>query len=247
MTIEAHPSFVKLLLLYNREPVSSESLARLSSLAEPVRWTLYRLVASESGGVGRDRAAAATGLSRSTASYHLDRLVADGLLKVRYERLTGRTGPGSGRPAKIYERASEALEVSLPPRDYQTVAALLATAMERESGSSGGLVEVAREFGRDLWRHRDDEAHDEPTCPVLVSLLARRGYEPYTQVGDVKLRNCPFDALAQTHRKLICAMNLAIIQGLIEEAGEPGVTALLAPEDGHCCVLVVATPDGHNG
>lgn len=42
----------------------------------------------------------ARSLSRSTTAFHLDRLADEGLLEVEYRRLSGKTGPGSGRPSK---------------------------------------------------------------------------------------------------------------------------------------------------
>ena len=63
--------------------------------------------------VSRDDVAGALGLARATAAFHLDRLVADGLLDIHFERRSGRTGPGAGRPAKLYRRSDVPVEVSL--------------------------------------------------------------------------------------------------------------------------------------
>lgn len=55
--------------------------------------------------VSRDQAADAVGIPRHQAKFHLDRLTAEGLLDTEYARLTGRSGPGAGRTAKLYRRA----------------------------------------------------------------------------------------------------------------------------------------------
>ena len=55
--------------------------------------------------MGRDQAAQGVGVPTHTAKFHLDRLVDEGLLEVEFRRLSGRTGPGSGRPAKLYRRS----------------------------------------------------------------------------------------------------------------------------------------------
>src|SRR5687767_3619385 len=104
-------------------------LAAVAALAEPTRRRLYDHVARQPAPVGRDDAAEAVGVPRATAAFHLDRLVADGLLDVHYERRTGRTGPGAGRPAKLYRRAECAVSVSVPERRYDLVGELLAQAL----------------------------------------------------------------------------------------------------------------------
>jgi predicted ArsR family transcriptional regulator len=79
-----------------------EGIAGVASPAEPQRRALYRYVVSRDDPVGKDEAAAALGVGRSVAAFHLDRLVADWLLTTEFRRLSGRQGPGAGRPAKLY-------------------------------------------------------------------------------------------------------------------------------------------------
>src|ERR671917_581159 len=93
-------------------------VSAVAALDEPTRRRLYDHVASAQGAVSRDEAAAALDLPRTTAAFHLDRLVAEGLLDVIYQRLTGRTGPGAGRPAKLYRRSGQHVALSLPPRRH---------------------------------------------------------------------------------------------------------------------------------
>src|SRR5437868_8151395 len=100
-----------------------------SALADPVRRELYRWVVAQAEPVSRDQAASGAGVPRHTAKFHLDRLVDQGLLETEFRRLTGRAGPGAGRPAKLYRRAARELAVSLPPRHYDTAADLLASAV----------------------------------------------------------------------------------------------------------------------
>ena len=101
------------------QPELDRRLAALASLGDPLRRALYRSVTSRDGGVGRDEAAAAVGVSRALAAYHLDKLVEAGLLDTRFERRTGRRGPGAGRTAKLYLRSASPVEVALPARDYE--------------------------------------------------------------------------------------------------------------------------------
>ncbi|MDQ1709850.1 MAG: hypothetical protein QOG49_1235, partial [Frankiaceae bacterium] len=55
-------------------------LAAVAALTEPVRRALYNAVVHSRGPMGRDAAAAAVGISRGLAAFHLDRLVELGLL-----------------------------------------------------------------------------------------------------------------------------------------------------------------------
>jgi predicted ArsR family transcriptional regulator len=103
------------------EPVGAadadEAVDAIADLADPIRRALYRLVAAAAEPVGKDDAAAHLGIGRSLAAYHLDRLVAGGLLSVTYARRHGRSGPGAGRPAKLYTASDTEFRVALPPRD----------------------------------------------------------------------------------------------------------------------------------
>jgi predicted ArsR family transcriptional regulator len=222
-------------------------LDRLAGLADPVRRALYRHVAGARVAVTREEAATAAGISRSLAAYHLDRLVEDGLLVAGFERRSGRTGPGAGRPAKVYARAPEQLELSLPARDYAAIADLLATALEGEEagGARAALLAAARRHGQELGA---EAAAAGGTTADVLAVLAGRGYEPSWADGagqgggTIRLANCPFDRIAASHRDLVCAANLALLEGIAAEAGtDQPLHPTLDPAPGRCCVVLSAT------
>jgi len=222
----------------------ADDLQGISGLADPVRRALYRHVVAAGVPVGRDAAARAAGIGRSLAAYHLDRLVEDGLLEPRYERLTQRRGPGAGRPAKLYVRSATQFEVSLPPRDYEAAARLLADALEHDEGGRAAVARVARTSGNEIGaevsrRCRDRKAADVVSC--LVDVLEERGYEPYDDDGTIRLRNCPFDSLASEHRDLVCGMNLAVMEGATDSLGTETIRPRLDPRPGRCCVAFERT------
>src|SRR5262245_18074991 len=95
----------------------SEELEAIGALAEPSRRALYDYVVRRREWVSRDEAADAVGLQRGVAAHHLDRLADEGLFEVGFQRRSGRTGPGAGRPAKVYRRARRDFGVTLPRRD----------------------------------------------------------------------------------------------------------------------------------
>src|SRR5437867_11602565 len=93
----------------------AQRLKSVASLDDPVRRRLYLYVADQEGDVSRDQAARALQIPRALAAFHLDRLVKSGLLETTYRRLSGRSGPGAGRPSKLYRRAALRLDLTLPP------------------------------------------------------------------------------------------------------------------------------------
>ena len=211
-------------------------LASLTSLDDPVRRRLYEVVRERAEPVGRDEAAAAAGVGRALAVYHLDKLVEAGLLTASYQRPPGRSGPGAGRPAKLYLRSDREFAVTVPPREYELAARLLVQAVEEDpSGRSRAvLLEAARRLGAEL-------AGAAGAAGDLEGALAGHGYEPRRgEDGVIRLRNCPFHQLAEQHRDVVCGMNLGLIEGIVAGLGADGLRPVLDPQPGHCCVAIGA-------
>src|SRR6266700_2110365 len=133
-------------------PPGGPDLASLSSLDDPVRRRLYEVVTRQAGPVGRDEAASAAGVGRALAVYHLDKLVESGLLTASYQRPPGRSGPGAGRPAKMYARSDREFAVTVPPREYELAARLLVQVVEADPSarSRAVLADAARRLGTEL-------------------------------------------------------------------------------------------------
>ena len=207
-------------------------------LSDPLRGELFRLVAASDHPVSRDEAAEAIGIPRSTAAFHLDRLLAAGLLTAEHRRTSGRTGPGAGRPLKLYWATTDDVLASMPERHYEVAGELLASAIER-ADREGVAVRVAldaeaRALGLELGR-----SHSE-----LEGALARCGYAPADDgEGGLTLENCPFHALAARHTPLVCGANLALVQGVVEATGDERMP-VLEPAVGRCCVAVHPAPQG---
>lgn len=209
---------------------NAADLASVSCLDDEVRGRLYAFVCTRTEPAGRDEAAAAVGIGRALAVYHLDKLVEAGLLTASYRRPPGRGGPGAGRPAKVYARSRNEFMVTVPTREYELAARLLIEAVAADlDGRAGAALDVAaRKLGADLGRGQE-----------LEPALSERGYEPWHDgSGHVRLRNCPFRRLAQLRPEVVCRMNLALIQGMAEGAGADGVEPVLDPRPEHCCVTL---------
>jgi predicted ArsR family transcriptional regulator len=225
-----------------------ERVAGVASLAEPQRRALYRFVVTREEAVSKDEAAAAMGVARSVAAFHLDRLVADGLLTTEYRRLSGRQGPGAGRPAKLYRRAEGELSVSLPARHYDLAARLLAAAVDDATRTgtpiAQALTRIAGEQGRGLGERARATAGRRPSRRALIdatlAVLDEQGYEPRPRGDQVVLANCPFHALVDEQRDLVCGMNHDLLCGLTAAVGDDVLTARLEPSEDTCCVRLHA-------
>jgi predicted ArsR family transcriptional regulator len=209
-------------------------VTRLGVLADPVRRALYRFVAAQRGPVSRDQAADGVEVPRHTAKHHLDRLVDEGLLVTEFRRLTGRTGPGAGRPAKLYAAADVEVRVQLPPRDDELLARLLAAAIESSDSpqTRDALLRVARAEGE-----RTAGMFDARDRDALLAVLRDRGYAPCVQHDEIRLRNCPFHHLVAEHRELVCRLNLELLAAATTT--EPSAyEAVLDPRSDLCCVAL---------
>lgn len=211
-------------------------VSAVSALGEPVRRQVYDHVRTQPSPVSRDDVAEALGLARSTSAFHLEKLADEGLLAVEFARRGGRSGPGAGRPAKLYRRSDREFSVHLPERAYALAGELFARAIEDADATGASprdaLSARARDFGRGLG------ADVGCTDDDLVAALAACGYEPRSSDGTIVLVNCPFHALARQHTDMVCGMNLALLSGLLDGAGCGNRLATLAPAEGYCCVRI---------
>src|SRR5688572_2687309 len=169
-----------------------DHLEALASLTDRTRRQLYDFVRMQRSPQSRDDAAGAIGVTRSLAAYHLDRLAAAGLLDTRFERRGGRSGPGAGRPAKLYSRPDGAISASVPARDYRLAALVLAQVVEGDATGAvrDAVLQVARRMGASVATAR--EATPEPpdaaaSADELNTLLTSLGYEPFDDDNTVRL------------------------------------------------------------
>jgi predicted ArsR family transcriptional regulator len=222
-----------------------EQLEGLALLGDPARRAIYRHVASAAGEVGRDEAAQVAGVSRSVAGFHLDRLVAEGLLAASYRRVSGRSGPGAGRPAKLYRRSDRQVDVTLPPRQYELAARLLAEAVDGSPASSARIALAAsarargERIGAEARARAGPRAGRRRLLAELAATLAAQGYQPELRGGELRLRNCPFHALVGDHTQLVCGMNLDLLGGVVAGLALANARPVLAPRPGLCCVCVL--------
>jgi predicted ArsR family transcriptional regulator len=216
-------------------------------LADPVRRRLYEFVCSQDQPVSRDQAAHAVGVARHKAKFHLDRLEAAGLLEADYVRLTGRSGPGAGRPAKRYRRGRSEFAVTLPARDYELAGQIMADAISDATCTGTPILEAISNAAAGRGEAIAAAATDRPrgaeaALELAVRILTEHGYQPRRINNTVVMANCPFHALAVSHTELVCSLNQSMLSGFVEAAAPGLLDARLEPDENGCCVTLSAGP-----
>jgi len=204
----------------------------LKTLQDPVRRGLFDYVSRSAQPVSREAAAQVAGISRTLAAYHLEHLSSAGLLSATYARPDGKTGPGAGRPAKLYEAVHDEVLLSMPSRNYRLLGSLLAAAAESDPSGTvrHALGEAARVEGERCGALQEN----------LSAALQALGYEPrIDDQGAMTLANCPFHSVAQQHAELVCEMNHQLVSGILDGCGQRCQRAQLQPGEGRCCVVIV--------
>jgi predicted ArsR family transcriptional regulator len=171
----------------------------LEAIGDPELRDALLVARGEARPVTADDLAAAQGVHRNVARSRLERLVEAGLLAPAYERRSGRTGPGAGRPAKTYKVVPELNAIQFPERRYESLLALLVDAVPRKKLHAVGVA-----FGQDLARRAGLKAIKTPqrafenVCDAVRSL----GYQASLESADetcavIATPTCPLRPLVR--------------------------------------------------
>jgi predicted ArsR family transcriptional regulator len=180
--------------------------------------------------------AAAVGLHANTAREHLDRLIDAGLVASEVAPPAGR-----GRPSLRYRATRWTDGEDL--RAFRDLAAALATELERRPDAPVVAVRAGERWGRAAAVSRSSVGTTVDPVDRLVDLLDDAGYAPErpgADVGVIRLRRCPFGALAGEHRDVVCGIHLGLMRGALAELGAPFEEVSLQPfaEPGICLAHV---------
>jgi predicted ArsR family transcriptional regulator len=155
--------------------------------------------------VDADQLAAAHEIHRNVARSRLERLTAAGLLTASFERRTGRSGPGAGRPAKVYAVSPEVDAIEFPARRYESLLGLLVAGLPIE-GRAEKLREIGVEFGRELAQtarlrpSKSLAAGFDRMCVAVRSLGYQAAVTEVTANGAViATPTCPLRPLVRVH------------------------------------------------
>ncbi|GAA2951391.1 MULTISPECIES: helix-turn-helix transcriptional regulator [Glutamicibacter] len=212
------------------------SVHAVSALADPLRAKIYEYLRRTTAPASRDAVAQALDLPRNTVSFQLERLAKEGLLTYEFRKLGETSGPGSGRPSKLYSLVTQEIEASVPHREYTLAAHIMAQAIERATQEQRPvnelLAEVSRESGQALAASGES----------LEQMLAKGGYLPETdKAGSIHLTDCPFHQLSAQFRDTVCMMNRELLGAVVETSDAPYTPCPVSPEGGHCCVRLDPT------
>jgi len=212
--------------------------ARRRQILEAIHRSPAPLCASEIAG--------RAGIHPNTARFHLDALVADGVV----ERMPAEPR-GPGRPRIVY-RARPGMALG-GERRYRVLAEILLGYLTSVT-SGGTAATAAADAGRAWGEHvipRAAPLHEvgcaEAVARVLM-MLDELAFAPETVAGDddvpaqVRLRHCPFLELAEDHSDIVCSLHLGLIQGAFAGLRSPMTASELIPFGEPDACLVRLTP-----
>ena len=204
--------------------------------------------------VTADEVAASQGVHRNVARSRLERLAEAKLLIPAFERRTGRTGPGAGRPAKTYRVAPEISAIEFPERRYDQLIGLFVDAFP-ERGRGARLHEIGIDFGRALAQ----QARLRPTDTFRGALrrvcggLGRLGYqaalaEVNGRSGVIRTATCPLRPLVRARGEL-GQLDQGMWTGLVSQTFAGAEiehvscdTCACQEDDADCRVLLAVSP-----
>jgi predicted ArsR family transcriptional regulator len=194
--------------------------------------------------VTADDLAASRGIHRNVARGRLERLVGAGLLIPEFERRSGRSGPGAGRPAKAYRVAPDVPPLELPPRRYETLLGLLVDSLPARR-----LGQVGAEFGRSLARGFRKRSTLGGALANACAALRRAGFhaivvEADEEEGLVATASCPLRPVVRANGRGR-ELDHGLWEGLVERllGTEAAVVAETAGchDDGKPCFVRIHT------
>jgi predicted ArsR family transcriptional regulator len=192
----------------------------LSGIAQPELRAVVLFVRSQAGPVSTDDVATHFRIHRTVARGRLERLAESGLLDVTFERRSGRSGPGAGRPTKLYSVRPETTTLEFPQRRYeQLMGHLLDVLPERERELT--LTTVGVDFAQDmtaaaaLGRTRGVRSAAERACAALGKL----GFQAaVSEAGDDRVTittpTCPLRPLVLSNPEA-AAIDRGMWMGLV--------------------------------
>jgi predicted ArsR family transcriptional regulator len=223
--------------------VTDPAIKAIAALDDDLRWGMYEFIRAARRPVTRDEAAAAVGISRKLAAFHLDKLVDAGALRAHYQPVGGIRRVG--RVPKVYEPSGTDIRVSIPPRRHDILAGILLDAVVSEArgeNARDAVQRVARDRGERIGaaerqQTRPGRLGAERALTLATKVLTEHGFEPARESPTcLRLRNCPFHPLTARVPELVCGLNLAFLAGMVDGLQASTVEAVLEPRAGECCV-----------
>jgi predicted ArsR family transcriptional regulator len=195
----------------------------LEAIGDPELRSALLFASGHARPVTADELAAEQGLHRNVARSRLERLVQAGLLDTAYERRTGRSGPGAGRPAKTYAVRPTVEAIEFPDRRYGSLVGHLVDALPAR-GRSARLRGAGVEFGNAL--AAEAGLQPKPTAAAafeeVCAAVRRLGFQASLVEADdhgavIATPTCPLRPLVQA-REEAAEVDRGMWAGLAEAA-----------------------------
>ena len=194
------------------------------------RTRILRVLQASQQGLGVQELAEEVGPHVNTVRFHLNRLLADGLV-----RRHSQDRHEHGRPPLRF--------VAVPAgyhgerRSYRLLAEMLASFMAEPGvpNPRAAAIEVGQSWGHFLTKRPSPyrRADDAQSMKVLTSVLDEIGFASelvQTAEGrEVRLHHCPFLEVATDYRDVVCSLHLGLMQGVLAETRGPSTVDQLRP------------------
>ncbi|MCA1780728.1 MAG: helix-turn-helix transcriptional regulator [Dermatophilaceae bacterium] len=181
----------------------------------------------------------------TTVRFHLDQLVAAGLVEASLHKHIG-----AGRPRKVYVRVRGTSPVVSSHDSLLLLSTLLTEAFTAQSERQRALSpdEAGRRWARENVTPETPEPAATPGQWIAklgraIDVLSEWGYEPELTAdaggrdARIELTHCPFRELARQNTDVVCGIHRGLIAGTMSQLGEPETTVELHPfADGHRCI-----------
>lgn len=223
-----------------------------SALGDPTRRAIYIAVRESGDPMTSSDIAALFSIHANVARHHLDKLAADGYLRITHRRQNGRSGPGAGRPAKCYESTSKEIDLHFPSRRADVLIELLLRIVARSGVDD--LVSVAeavgREYGREIASEigtPDERGYDEAVKAVAEAMTGV-GFHMSPDLDRHRLLTsfCPFGDAATGHPDVVCSLDRGMVGGLFEQLSQGCEPVLFpSPSDDEACITEVPVSIRH--
>ena len=188
----------------------------------------------------------------TTVRFHLDQLVAAGLVEASFHKHIG-----AGRPRKVYARVTRPRPTVSSQDSLLLLSSLLTDAFAAQTEHQRPISpdEAGRRWARE---HVPVEASEPASTPGqwiaklgrAIDVLSDWGYDPEltadgaTRDARIELTHCPFRELARQNTDVVCGIHRGLIAGTLSQLGEPDTTVDLRPfADGHRCIARIQAPD----
>lgn len=188
-----------------------------SALGDPTRRAIYIAVREAGEPLTTSAVARLFDIHANVARHHLDRLAADGYVRVGQ---TTASSPGAGRPAKTYETTNKEVTVHFLPRRFEMLTEMLFKVLEEVAPDN--VAEVAESVGNSYGEQLaaeigapEDPGYDD-AVQAVASAMTGLGFSVDPDVPGQRLltSHCPFGESATNHPEVICSLDRGIVRGL---------------------------------